>query len=77
MRRRTVPSFVSMIQSPVTPFDRSKSLRRTLRTASKSGTFLATENVNSAPFKRGERGVNFWQGKVQNSSPTSVLALLR
>ena len=28
---------------------------------------LATESVNSAPFKRGERGANFWQGKVQNS----------
>ena len=27
--------------------------------------------MNSAPFKRGvrERGANFWQGKVQNSSP--------
>ena len=69
MRRRTVPSFVSVIRSPVTPFDRSKTLRWTMRTASKSATFLATENVNSAPFKRGERGANFWQGKVQNSSP--------
>ena len=57
MRRRTVPSFVSVIQSPaaVTPFDRSKTLRRTMRTASKSATFLATENVNSAPFKRRKR----------------------
>ena len=36
------------------PFDRSK--RRT-RTVSKSATFLATESVNSAPFKRGETKV--------------------
>ena len=42
-----------------------------MRTVSKSATYLATEGVNSAPFKRGvrERGANFWQGKVQNSSP--------
>ena len=43
--------FVSVLRSPVAPFDRSK--RRT-RTVSKSATFLATESVNSAPFKRGE-----------------------
>ena len=67
--KRTVQSFVSVIQSPVTPFDRSKTLRRMIRTASKSAAFLATENVHSAPFRRGERGANFWQGKVQNSSP--------
>ena len=36
-----------------------------LGTVSKS----ATESVNSAPFKRGETKVHFWQGKVQNSSP--------
>ena len=45
--------------------------RRRMRTVSKSATYLATESVNSAPFKRGvrERGAHFWQGKVQNSSP--------
>ena len=35
----------------------SKSKRRT-RTVSKSATFLATESVNSAPFKRGETKVH-------------------
>ena len=39
-------------------------------TVSKSATFLATESVNSAPFRRGETEVQiFWQGKAQNSSP--------
>ena len=39
-------------------------------TVSKSATFLATESVNSAPFKGGETDVQiFWQGKAQNSSP--------
>ena len=44
---------------------------RRMRTVSKSAraTFLATESVNSAPFKRGETEVqNFWQGVAQNSS---------
>ena len=53
--------------------------RRRLRTVSKSATYLATESVNSAPFmfKRGvrERGANFWQGKVQYSSPILRCAL--
>ena len=41
-----------------------------MRTVSKSATFLATESVNSAPFKWGETEVQiFWQGKAQNSSP--------
>ena len=48
---------------------RHLTVRRT-RTVSKSATFLATESVNSAPFKRGETEVQiFWQGKAQNSSP--------
>ena len=43
---------------------------RRMPTVSKSATFLATESVNSAPFKRGETDVQiFWQGKAQNSSP--------
>ena len=43
---------------------------RRMRTVSKSATFLATESVNSAPFKGGETEVQiFWQGKAQNSSP--------
>ena len=41
-----------------------------MRTVSKSATFLATESVNSAPFKRGETEVQiFWQGRAQSSSP--------
>ena len=41
-----------------------------MRTVWKSATFLATESVNSAPFKRGKTEVQiFWQGKAQNSSP--------
>ena len=41
-----------------------------MRTVSKSATFLATESVNSAPFKRGKTEVQiFWQGIAQNSSP--------
>ena len=41
--------------------------RRRMRTVSKSATYLATESVNSVPFKRGvrERGANFWQGKCK------------
>ena len=43
---------------------------RSMRTVSKSATFLATESVNSAPIKREETEVQtFWQGKAQNSSP--------
>ena len=42
---------------------------RRMQTVSKSATFLATESVNSAPFKRGETEVQiFWQGIAQNSS---------
>ena len=32
---------------------------RRMRTVSKSATFLATQSVNSAPFKRGKWGANF------------------
>ena len=53
----------------VTISPRSPEAKRRLRTVSKSATFLATESVNSAPFKREERGAIFLQGKVQNSSP--------
>ena len=69
MRRRTVQpkirSFVSVLRSPVTPFDRGKRssrvrILRRMRTVSKSATFLATESMNSAPFKRGETKVQFF-----------------
>ena len=52
------------------PCQSSHLTARRMRTVSKSATFLATESVNSAPFKRGETEVQiFWQGKAQNSSP--------
>ena len=40
---------------------------RRMRTVSKSATFLATESVNSAPFKRGEtiEGANFGKEKCK------------
>ena len=58
--------------------------KRRTRTVSKSATFLATESVNSASFKREETKVQIfrkekcktlrqYQGKVQNSSPISAL----
>ena len=73
MRRRTVQpeirSFVSINSVLRSPAIWQK--RRRMRTVSKGATYLATESVNFAPFKRGvrERGANFWHGKVQNSSP--------
>ena len=49
----------------ITPFDSAKNANRFEKC-----NFLATESVNSAPFKRGETEVQFfWQGKAQNSSP--------
>ena len=58
-----IRSFVSVLRSPVTPFDRSDEECEVFRRVQR---ILATESVNSAPFKRGvpERGANFWQGKV-------------
>ena len=48
----------------ITPFDSAKNAFRKVQ------PFLATESVNSAPFKRGETEVQiFGQGKAQNSSP--------
>ena len=86
MRRRAVQpeirSFVSVLRSPVTPFDRSKTKNANcfeecnvfgngkcdlsaiqegrMGTVSKSATFLATESVTSAPFKRGETKVQIF-----------------
>ena len=52
-----IRSFVSVLRSPVTPIDRSKTKTRTV---SKSATFLATKSVISAPFKRGETKVQIF-----------------
>ena len=71
MRRRTVQPEFDRLFRCFDPLSRHliEAKRRT-RTVSKSAAFLATERVNSAPFKRRETQVQiFWQGKVQNSSP--------
>ena len=50
-------SFVSVLRSPVTPFDKGKTKSANLTeigTVSKSATFLATESVSFAPSRRGE-----------------------
>ena len=52
-----IRSFVSVLPSRLSCH--WTGAKRRMLTASKSGTFLATESVNSAPFKRGERGANF------------------
>ena len=63
-----IRSFVSVLGSPVTPFDRSKT---------KNGNCFEECNVFSngkcelsAIHDGRNYGANFWQGKVQNSSPT-------
>ena len=56
-----IRSFALLLRSPCQ--SRHLTVRR-VRTVSKSAAFLATESVNSAPFKRGETEVHiFWQGK--------------
>ena len=60
-----IRSFVSVLRSPVTPFDRGKTNRRMrilrrMGIVSKSATFLATESVKSAPLKRGETKVQIF-----------------
>ena len=62
-----IRSFVSVLRSPVTPFDRSKT--KNANCFEERATFLATESVNSVPFKRGETKVQIFGKKVQNSSP--------
>ena len=52
-----IRSFVSVLRSPVTPFDRSKTKNANCFEERK---FLATESVISAPFKRGETKVQFF-----------------
>ena len=64
-----IRSFVLVLRSPVSPFDRSKTKNANCFELEECNVFLATQSVNSAPFKRGVRGANFWQGEVQISSP--------
>ena len=65
MRRRTVQpkirSLVSVLRSPVTPFDRGKKIAKSANFTKNANCFeecnvLATESVNSAPFKTNKRG---------------------
>ena len=46
-----IRSFVSVLRSPVTPFDRSKTKNAN---CSEERNVLATESVNSAPFSKRE-----------------------
>ena len=55
-----IRSFVSVLRSPLTPLTEAK---RRMRTVSMSGTFLATESVNSAPFRKGETKVHIFGTK--------------
>ena len=52
-----IRSFVSVLRSPVTPFDRSKTKNAN---CFEEAMFLATESVNSALFKRGETKVQIF-----------------
>ena len=92
MRRRTVQPEIRSFVSCFDPVSRhlTEAKRRT-STVSKSATFLATETVNSAPFKRGKtkvqifgkkksktlrEGANCWQGQfIANFSATKVTSL--
>ena len=71
MRRRTVQSkvrsFVSVLQSPVTPFDRSKTKKGN---CSESATFGNGRCEWTQPHSRGEKlRCNFLAGKSAQSSP--------
>ena len=52
-----IRSFVSVLRSPVTPFDKSKTKDAN---CFEERNVLATESVNSAPFKRGETKVQIF-----------------
>ena len=90
MRRRAVQpeirSFVLLLWSPVTPFDRSKTKNancfeeRNVFGNGKRDLSALQEGRNwGANFRQGKvqnsspiQSGNFWQGKVQNSSPNSA-----
>ena len=76
MRRRTVQpeirSIVSVLRSPVTPFDRSDEECELFRRVQHSYVQRKCELSaiqEGSPRKR----CTFWQGKVQHSSPVSAL----
>ena len=57
--------FFSVLRSPVTPFDRGKTIAKSAKFAKNANCFeecnvLATESVNSAPFQRGETKVQIF-----------------
>ena len=72
MRRRTVQpenrSFVLLLRTPVTPFDNANFTKNA--NCSEEWNVFGNEKCElSANQKRRNEGANFWQGKVQNSSP--------
>ena len=64
MRRRTVQAKFDRLFCCFDPLSRHLTeAKRRMGTVSRSATFLATESVNSAPFKTGETKVHIF-GKV-------------
>ena len=72
MRRRTVQpeirSLVLLLRTPVTPFD-SANFTKNSNCSEEWNVFGNGKSELSANQKRRNEGANFWQGKVQNSSP--------
>ena len=72
MRRRTVQpeirSFVLLLRTPVTPFD-SANFMKNANCSEEWNVFGNGKCELSANQERKNEGANFWQGKVQNSSP--------
>ena len=69
MVQSEIRSFVSVLRSHVTPFDRGKvksAILQTMGTVAKSETFLATVSAYSAPLRGGGGGgklrCKFWHG---------------
>ena len=75
MRSRTVQpeirSFVSVLRTPCHAICNLTEATKNANCFEEYNVFMCNGSVTSAPFKRGvrEKGANFWQGKVQNSSP--------
>ena len=69
--------FVSELRSPVTPFDRGKTIAKSAYFAKNAHCFekcnvFGNGKCELSATKEGRNGANFWQGKVQNSSPISA-----
>ena len=72
MRRRTVQPenrlYVLLLRTPVTPFD-SANFTKNVNCSEEWNVFGNGKCELSANQERKNEGANFWQGKVQNSSP--------